>query len=148
MIRIVTGRDGAGTPTGWEDFPQVQADQVSPLLGLRFDRELVELAGLGVDLGVRRWTEAEWRIRRMSAAAEAEVRRLAREGEGAEFEGWLVAHPDYQLATQVGVWAAVNCGGGSMTLREVLELAPRDVLVLDEAPDFLPEEGAPEAGKA
>ena len=148
MIRIVTARDEVLTPTGWLDFPQVQTDQVSPLLGLRFDRELVELAGLGADLGVRRWTEAEWRIRGMSREAEAEQERLALEGRAEEFEGWLVAHPDYQLATQVGVWAAVNCGGGSMTLREVLELAPRDVLVLYEAPDFLPEGGAPEAGKA
>jgi hypothetical protein len=147
MIRIITARDEALTPTAWDDYRQVQTDEVSALLGLRFDRELVELAALGVDFGVRRWTEAEWRIRRLAAEAVATLGTL---DHPADLDEWMVAQPDYQLSVQVAVWAAVNCGGGSMTLRQVLELAPRDVLTLGEDADYLPGDPEPEAseGKA
>lgn len=148
MIRIITARDESLTPTAWDDYPQVQLDQVPALLGIRFERELVELAAAGIDLGVRRWREVTFRVSRFAAAAEAAQRERRRNRRPeTEFEDWLAAHPDFLLTEQVGIWAAVNCGGGSLSLLQVLQLAPRDVVEAAELADFLPDE-APEAEAA
>lgn len=146
MIRIITKRSPLGAPEEWSDYPQRQADEVTPLLGLRFDRELVELDDLSLSLGVKRWTEAAWRIQTFHAATIEKLRELAVEADspdadgvelarlmaGEQFTEWLLAHPAYLLSKWVAVWAAVNLGGGRMTLREVLEIAERDVEDLDD----------------
>lgn len=154
-IRITTKRSKLGAPEVWADYPERQADEVTPLLGMRFDRELVELDELGVSLGVRRWTEAAWRIQTFHAASIEKLKELAVEAEdpdadgvalarmiaGEAFTAWLLTHDDYSLAKWVGVWAAVNLGGGRMSLREVLELAERDVEDLDDSLlDYLPDD--------
>ena len=165
MIRIISKRNQIGAPEEWADYPERQADEVTPLLGLRFDRELVELVDLGFDLGVKRWTEAAWRVQTFRAETLEKLQELSVDLDGLddagkllagvmagdEFTGWLLRHPSYLLAKWLGVWAAVNLGGGRMSLREVLEIPERDVEDLaDEPADFLtdePESAAP-VGKA
>ena len=162
MIRIVTGRNPDGIPTGWDEFEAVQIDEVTPLMGLRFDRELAELDALGVSLGVVRWTEAEFRIRRFSGEAierlaaiqqrvagapevsRAEVVRAQRE----EFATWLARHPAFELSKRVAIWAAVNSAGRPMSLLEVLTLPPRDVEEIDDGPDFIEDAAAAEVAEA
>jgi len=171
MIRIVTARNEAGFPTDWEEFEEVQADTVPMILTLRFDRELAAMVKEGLFIGVNRWSEAAWKCQKFSADSfnkltdmEREAREAAeRDGEEPEkdydylqevedFSEWIVAHPYFVLTKQVGIWAAVNMSGKLMTLREVYELADRDVDSTGfEAPfvdDDDVEDGDTEAGKA
>ena len=163
MIRIVTGRNPDGIPTGWDEFEAVQIDEVTPLMGLRFDRELAELDALGVSLGVVRWTEAEFRIRRFSgeaierlaaiqqrvAGAPDDAAKLAvAKAEREEFATWLARHPAFELSKRVAIWAAVNSSGRPMSLLEVLSLPPRDVEEVDDGPDFIEDAAAAEVAEA
>lgn len=160
MIRIITGRNPDGIPTGWDDFPAVQIDEVTPLMGLRFDRELAALDAAGVSLGVTRWTEAEFLIRRFAGEAAEKLAELSARAKGRaddpeaderdreEFALWLARHPRFELSKRVAVWAAVNAAGRRMTLMDVLSLPSRDVLEVDDGLDFLDEPEQVDAGKA
>ena len=163
MIRIITARDELGNPTEAEDFDEVRVDMIPTLLGLRFDKELAALAKDGIFIGVNRWTEAVWKCRKFSTESFNKLREMgiaAREAAEAagdepdadeedglealadseELDLWIVSHRFYTLTVQVGIWAAVNMSGRrTMTLREVYELAARDVENLTED-DFIPDD--------
>lgn len=169
MIRITTARDELGNPTEVEDFDEVRVDMIPTLLGLRFDKELAALVKDGISIGVNRWTEAAWKCRKFSvesfnklleigrAVAESDDGPSADEranadadelaaAESEDFDLWIVSHRYYTLTVQVGIWAAVNMSGRrTMTLREVYELAERDVeTILEE--DFIADERAADEG--
>lgn len=160
----------------FETYDTRQVDEVPGTLALRFDAELFTLKQHALDLGVKRWTEAVWRIRKFRAEAVDKLAELARElgieedlpadatpDQVAErvdavdrfnlaYADWQSEHPSFFLAEKVALWAAVNLGGGRMTLLQVLELPPTDVSEEDdELPEFVPD-GDPaevvEAGKA
>ena len=171
MIRIVTARNEQGWPTESEEFEEVQADTVPMLLALRFDKELAALVKDGIFIGVNRWSEAAWKVQKFQVDSMNKLADLVQEArEKAEREGmeptedddpqesedftlWVVSHPYYVLTMQVGIWAAVNMSGKrQMTLREVYELAERDVDSTGFEEPFIDEEeiddGEDEAGKA
>ena len=130
MIRVITARTPEGIPTEWADYPDREIGEVSAMLALRFDAELASLKVAGVSLGVKRWTEVAYRARKFNAdalewLAQQADSESAADDRDAALEAWMVEHPDYWLAQQVGIWAAINLGGGRMTLADVLNLADR-----------------------
>ena len=172
MIRIVTARNEAGFPTDWEEFEEVQADTVPMILTLRFDRELAAMVKEGLFIGVNRWSEAAWKVQKFQVDSVNKLADMGREAaesdsgpsadelaevedpqESEDFVEWVVSHPYYTLTKQVGIWAAVNMSGKrQMTLREVYELAERDVDSTGFDEPFIDEDeiddGEDEAGKA
>ena len=76
MIRIITARDEQGIPTDWSDYPDREVGEVPATLALRFDAELMGLKIAGLSLGVKRWTEAAFRVRRFHAQASAKLGEL------------------------------------------------------------------------
>ena len=175
MIRIaIAWDDETGEPLEFAEFANVHADRITPLQGLRFDQDLAELAAHGFDLGVKRWTEAVFWLKRFSAEAATESEFSARlvsqavaaievsddpeaaraaaeqvaEAEAERLEVWMVSHPRYELARQVAIWAAVN-GSRRMTLLEVLQLRPVDVEEYPEPEEYIDtDRDAGPAGKA
>ena len=155
MIRIITKRGDNGVQEEWTDYPDREVGEVPASLALRFDAELVALKLADLDLGVKRWTEAAFRARRFSARATTKIAELLGEesevpaeerGEESEVPAeergeamveWLAEQPDYLLVQQLGIWSAVNLGGGRMTLLDVLNLADRDVENIDDDPPYL-----------
>ena len=177
MIWIAKAWDADGVPTGWDEYAKVHIDQVSPLLGMRFDQDLAELHNEGLSLGVRRWTEAVFWLKRFSAEAAERIRAASRliaeasgraasaagddaelvqaellaEAERAEFDlsVWMAGHERFELARLVSIWAAVNLAGRRMSLLEVLSLRPADVHEQAEPDEYIDEdELEPDAGKA
>ena len=156
MIRIITKRGDSGVQEEWTDYPDREVGEVPASLALRFDRELVALKLADLDLGVKRWTEAAFKARRFSARAAAKIAELLgdesevpAEERGEAMVEWLSEQPDYLLVQQVGIWAAVNLGGGRMTLLDVLNLADRDVENIDDDPPYLDDdEPEDDGGKA
>lgn len=156
MIRIITARDERDIPTEWTDYPDREVGEVTGALALRFDAELAALKIAGLSLGVRRWTEAAFKARRFRARAFDEVQRIFGDDSeiipenerGDAIEEWIADQPDYLLTQKVGVWAAVNLGGGRMTLLDVLELADRDVEDIEEPPPFIDDDQGDDEGKA
>ena len=155
MIRIITARDDRDIPAEWTDYPDREVGEVPASLALRFDRELVALKLADLDLGVKRWTEAAFKARRFRARAFDEVQRIFGDDSeipenerGDAIEEWIADQPDYLLTQKVGVWAAVNLGGGRMTLLDVLELADRDVEDIEEPPPFIDDDQGDDEGKA
>lgn len=147
MIRLITERDDDGDPVAWADYENRQLAEVTPLLGMKFDRELVELDALGVDLGVRLFTEALWLLEKFGDDTMGELRRVmagvdendadAVQAAQDEAERWMARDPRFTLAERVGLWAALNLGGRPITLREVYEIPPRDVIELPDLPRSL-----------
>ena len=156
MIRIITARDERDIPTEWTDYPDREVGEVTGALALRFDAELAALKIAGLSLWVRRWTEAAFKARRFRARAFDELQRIFGDDSeileserGDAIEEWVADQPDYLLTQKVGVWAAVNLGGGRMTLLDVLELADRDVEDIEEPPPFIDDDGqGDDEGKA
>jgi len=156
VIRIITARDERDIPTEWTDYPDREVGEVTGALALRFDAELAALKIAGLSLGVRRWTEAAFKIRRFKSRAYQMMQELFGESSevpaderGEALEAWVADQPDYLLAQQVGIWSAVNLGGGRMTLLDVLSLAERDVEDIAEDPPFIEDDDEDEAeGKA
>ena len=163
MIRIITARDAMGIPTEWSDYPDREVGEVTGTLALRFDAELMALKVAGLSFcGLKRWTEAAHRARRFNDQAYKMMQALfALDADLSEFEdpepdadpalkgarvmqAWVDGHPDYFLTVRVGVWSAVNMGGGRMTLLEVLDLAERDIEDIADMPEFIDEAGADE----
>lgn len=158
MIRIITERDKDGNPTGWSDYPGVRVDEVSMLHGLQFDRDLADLARDGIDVGVTRWSEAQWRIKTFSAESYLKLKQMCAEltvedtdatyamiAERPDFMEWTETHPTYPLMRMVVIWSAVVEFGGQMTLRDILNLAPADVEdYIDN--DFIDAEAVPGKG--
>ena len=144
MIRIITKRGDNGVQEEWTDYPDREVGEVPASLALRFDAELVALKLADLDLGVKRWTEAAFRARRFSARATTKIAELLgeesevpAEERGEAMVEWLAEQPDYLLVQQLGIWSAVNLGGGRMTLLDVLNLADRDVENIDDDPPYL-----------
>lgn len=166
MIRIAKEWDADGVPTGWDEYPKVHIDQVPPLLGMRFDQDLAELHADGLSLGVKRWTEVVFWLKRFSAEAAERVKKASRliaeaseraaasavgddadlvqaellaEAEAAEFDlsAWMAGHERFELARQVSIWAAVNLAGRRMSLLEVLSLRPADVQEQAEPEEYI-----------
>lgn len=156
MIRIITARDELGIPAEWTDYPDREIGEVPASLALRFDAELYALKVADLSLGVKRWTEAAFKIRRFKSRAYQMMQELFGESSevpaderGEALEAWVADQPDYLLAQQVGIWSAVNLGGGRMTLLDVLSLAERDVEDIAEDPPFIEDDDEDEAeGKA
>ena len=156
MIRIITARDDRGIPAEWADYPDREIGEVPASLALRFDRELVALKLADLDLGVKRWTEAAFKARRFNARATEKIAELLgdesevpEEERGEAMVEWLAEQPDYLLVQQVGIWAAVNLGGGRMTLLDVLSIPDRDVEDIAEDPPYIEDDDEDEAeGKA
>ena len=156
MIRIITARDDRDIPAEWTDYPDREVGEVPASLALRFDAELVALKLADLDLGVKRWTEAAFRARRFSARATTKIAELLgeesevpAEERGEAMVEWLAEQPDYLLVQQLGIWSAVNLGGGRMTLLDVLNLADRDVENIDDDPPYLDDdEPEGDGGKA
>ena len=156
MIRIITARDELGIPAEWTDYPDREIGEVPTTLALRFDAELYALKVADLSLGVKRWTEAAFKIRRFKSRAYQMMQELFGESSevpaderGEALEAWVADQPDYLLAQQVGIWSAVNLGGGRMTLLDVLALADRDVEDIVEDPPFIEDDDEDEAeGKA
>ena len=156
MIRIITKRGDNGVQEEWTDYPDREVGEVPASLALRFDRELVALKLADLDLGVKRWTEAAFKARRFNARATEKIAELLgdesevpTEERGEAMVEWLAEQPDYLLVQQVGIWAAVNLGGGRMTLLDVLSLAERDVEDIAEDPPYIEDDDEDEAeGKA
>ncbi len=172
MIRIASAWGADGVPAGWDEFSKVHIDQVPPLLGLRFDRELVELRNAGVEVGVRRWTEAVFWLKRFSAEAAQRIGEASKlvaaaakraeesSGDGSELvqaellaeaerveldlSAWMAGHERFELARQVTIWAAANLAGRSMSLLEVLSLPPADVQESAEPAAFIEDDDADE----
>ena len=148
MIRIITARDELGIPAEWTDYPDREIGEVPTTLALRFDAELYALKVADLSLGVKRWTEAAFKIRRFKSRAYQMMQELFGESSevpaderGEALEAWVADQPDYLLAQQVGIWSAVNLGGGRMTLLDVLALADRDVEDIEEPPPFIDDDG-------
>ena len=148
MIRIITARDELGIPAEWTDYPDREIGEVPTTLALRFDAELYALKVADLSLGVKRWTEAAFKIRRFKSRAYQMMQELFGESSevpaderGEALEAWVADQPDYLLAQQVGIWSAVNMGGGRMTLLDVLALADRDVEDIEEPPPFIDDDG-------
>ena len=156
MIRIITKRGDNGVQEEWTDYPDREVGEVPASLALRFDRELVALKLADLDLGVKRWTEAAFKARRFNARATAKIAELLgeesevpEEERGEAMVEWLAEQPDYLLVQQVGIWAAVNLGGGRMTLLDVLSIPDRDVEDIAEDPPYIEDDDEDEAeGKA
>ena len=75
MIRIaIAWDDDTREPLEFADFDKVHADQITPLQGLLFDRDLAELDRAGFDLGVKRWTEAIFWLKRFAAETGEEAK--------------------------------------------------------------------------
>ena len=175
MIRIaIAWDDDTREPLEFADFDKVHADQITPLQGLLFDRDLAELDRAGFDLGVKRWTEAIFWLKRFAAetgeeakvsqqrvaaavaavktatdpeAASAAVEVVAL-AEADRLEEWIASHRWFGLAKQVAIWAAVNAGGRRITLLEVLQLRPVDVEEYPELPDYVDTDEVAAGGKA
>lgn len=156
MIRIITARDELGIPAEWTDYPDREIGEVPTTLALRFDAELYALKVADLSLGVKRWTEAAFKIRRFKSRAYQMMQELFGESSevpaderGEALEAWVADQPDYLLAQQVGIWAAVNLGGGRMTLLDVLSIPDRDVEDIAEDPPYIEDDDEDEAeGKA
>lgn len=156
MIRIITKRGDSGVQEEWTDYPDREVGEVPASLALRFDRELVALKLADLDLGVKRWTEAAFKARRFNARAAEKIAELLgdesevpTEERGEAMVEWLAEQPDYLLVQQVGIWAAVNLGGGRMTLLDVLSIPDRDVEDIAEDPPYIEDDDEDEAeGKA
>jgi len=156
VIRIITKRGDNGVQEEWTDYPDREVGEVPASLALRFDRELVALKFADLDLGVKRWTEAAFKARRFNARATAKIAELLgeesevpEEERGEAMVEWLAEQPDYLLVQQVGIWAAVNLGGGRMTLLDVLSIPDRDVEDIAEDPPYIEGDDEDEAeGKA
>ena len=157
MIRIITARDDRDIPAEWTDYPDREIGEVPTTLALRFDAELYALKVADLSLGVKRWTEAAFKIRRFKSRAYQMMQELFGESSevpaderGEALEAWVADQPDYLLAQQVGIWSAVNMGGGRMTLLDVLSLAERDIEDVAEDPPFIEDDDEPEGdgGKA
>lgn len=156
MIRIITKRGDNGVQEEWTDYPDREVGEVPASLALRFDHELVALKLADLDLGVKRWTEAAFKARRFSARATEKIAELLgdesevpAEERGEAMVEWLSEQPDYLLVQQVGIWAAVNLGGGRMTLLDVLSIPDRDVENIDDDPPYLDDdEPEDDGGKA
>jgi len=156
VIRIITKRGDSGVQEEWTDYPDREVGEVPASLALRFDRELVALKFADLDLGVKRWTEAAFKARRFNARATAKIAELLgeesevpEEERGEAMVEWLAEQPDYLLVQQVGIWAAVNLGGGRMTLLDVLSIPDRDVEDIAEDPPYIEDDDEDEAeGKA
>ena len=156
MIRIITKRGDNGVQEEWTDYPDREIGEVPTTLALRFDAELYALKVADLSLGVKRWTEAAFKIRRFKSRAYQMMQELFGESSevpaderGEALEAWVADQPDYLLAQQVGIWSAVNLGGGRMTLLDVLSLAERDVEDIAEDPPFIEDDDEYEAeGKA
>ena len=161
MIRIITKRDAVGIPEEFVDYPDREVGEVTGTMALRFDAELMALKVADLSFcGLKRWTEAYHRVTRFSGQAFDWLEKLVGpestgpEDERAEaMESWVHEHPDYFMAQRVGVWAAVNLGGGRMTLLEVLDLADRDIENVPDVPEFIDDPDADDptgevAGKA
>ena len=155
MIRIITKRGDNGVQEEWTDYPDREVGEVPASLALRFDAELVALKLADLDLGVKRWTEAAFRARRFSARATTKIAELLgeesevpAEERGEAMVEWLAEQPDYLLVQQLGIWSAVNLGGGRMTLLDVLNLADRDVENIDDDPPYLDDDEDEAEGKA
>ncbi len=153
MIRIITKRGDNGVQEEWTDYPDREVGEVPASLALRFDRELVALKLADLDLGVKRWTEAAFKARRFSARATAKIAELLgdesevpAEERGEAMVEWLSEQPDYLLVQQVGIWAAVNLGGGRMTLLDVLSIPDRDVENIDDDPPYLDDDDPEDDG--
>lgn len=160
-----TGDDGQDV---FNSYPNRHYSEATGILALRFDSELMQLKQHGITLGVKCWKEAVWKMGRFAGEA---ADKLAELGDIAEplpdaateddvetrvaamqaYGEWQAEHPTYFLAEKVGVWLAVNLGGGRMTLFDVLLLPDSDIAEeMDDLPDFIddePEEPAIE-GKA
>ena len=148
MIRIITKRGDNGVQEEWTDYPDREIGEVPTTLALRFDAELYALKVADLSLGVKRWTEAAFKIRRFKSRAYQMMQELFGESSevpaderGEALEAWVADQPDYLLAQQVGIWSAVNMGGGRMTLLDVLALADRDVEDIEEPPPFIDDDG-------
>ena len=148
MIRIITKRGDNGVQEEWTDYPDREIGEVPTTLALRFDAELYALKVADLSLGVKRWTEAAFKIRRFKSRAYQMMQELFGESSevpaderGEALEAWVADQPDYLLAQQVGIWSAVNMGGGRMTLMDVLALADRDVEDIEEPPPFIDDDG-------
>lgn len=156
MIRIITKRGDNGVQEEWTDYPDREVGEVPASLALRFDRELVALKLADLDLGVKRWTEAAFKAHRFNARATEKIAELLgdesevpAEERGEAMVEWLAEQPDYLLVQQVGIWAAVNLGGGRMTLLDVLSIPDRDVEDIAEDPPYIEDGDEDEAeGKA
>ena len=157
MIRIITKRGDNGVQEEWTDYPDREIGEVPTTLALRFDAELYALKVADLSLGVKRWTEAAFKIRRFKSRAYQMMQELFGESSevpaderGEALEAWVADQPDYLLAQQVGIWSAVNLGGGRMTLLDVLSLAERYVEDVAEDPPFIEDDDEPEGdgGKA
>lgn len=158
MLRIIHSRDDDGRPVKFAEYPSRIHDEATPLLAIRFDREVAELEQATAEtLGVRRWTEATYRMHVFASEMDAEASRLGfvrgkpSDDFGArEFSEWVSSHPTYALSQYLATWLAVNLGGGHMTLLEVLSLPERDVEEIEEPPAFVVADPVEEmdAGKA
>ena len=153
MIRIITKRGDSGVQEEWTDYPDREVGEVPASLALRFDRELVALKLADLDLGVKRWTEAAFKARRFNARATEKIAELLgdesevpAEERGEAMVEWLSEQPDYLLVQQVGIWAAVNLGGGRMTLLDVLSIPDRDVENIDDDPPYLDDDDPEDDG--
>lgn len=159
MIRITTARNKLGIPVEWTDYPDREVGEVPAVMALRFDAQLAALKIADLSLGVKRWTEAAFRARRFNAQATAKwIEIVGTEPKADDWEPsaemaeamelWVAEQPDYLLTQQLGIWTAINLGGGRMTLLDVLSLADRDVEDIAEPPPFLEDEPEGDEGKA
>lgn len=150
MIRLYTDPDDNGVPTNTVDYDEREAAEVPGTLALRFDSELMSLKVRGVDFcGLKRWTEAMFRVVRFNSQAYEEMQRILGpdsdvppDERATAIEEWVHCHPDYFLTQRVGIWAAVNMGGGHMTLLDVLELSDSDYDDIPEMPPFIAGDGS------
>ena len=150
MIRIITKRDARGIPEEFVDYPDREVGEVTGTLALRFDAELMALKVADLSFcGLKRWTEAYHRVMRFSEQAYNQMQKVVGpestvppEDRAEAMEAWVHEHPDYFLSQRVGVWAAVNLGGGRMTLLDVLDLADRDIDEVPDEPEYIDEPDA------
>jgi hypothetical protein len=147
VIRI-TYRNPNGSEREVKEYPSVPDPGRAPIkLGLRFERELVTLAADGVPLGLTRWSEAVYRVRKVQEVIERESFRLAQIHQGDDEQFWLSLAdfvptvPDYGMAQVVLWWVAVNMVE-PLTLSELVDISQDDIEDEPDIPDYPDEDGA------
>jgi len=167
MYRIARHLDD-GTVT-FTEYLTRHRSEANGLLALRFDSELMALKLQGITLGVKRWTEAVFKMDRFGAELleklekvdrdlaeipplpddptdeQAEAYAKAAEAITTAYGEWQSAHPSLFLTQTVGVWLSINMAGERATLAEVLSIADEDIdEEMDDLPEYIPNGDIPD----
>jgi len=176
MYRIARhADDGSVTFTEYETRHRSEA---TGRLALRFDSELMALKQQGITLGVKRWTEAVFKMDQFGFELRekldqlqrdlADVRRQMLPEDSAEepteeqaqayteaceklttaYGEWQSGHPALFLTQAMGVWLSINMGGDRATLLDVLDIAEQDISEEMDDLPYIPEDESDEAEDA